>query len=221
MAPVRKQITNRSYSRSPQALVLALMDRGISDTRLLDAFSHVRREFFVPVEFVDRAYIDEPIIIGRDQVTTQPSLIAEMVLALKLTGKEKVLEIGTGFGFQTAILAHLCHEVFSVERFSDLALIAETNLRKAGVQNAKVVVGDGTLGLPEHSPFDSVIVSAAAPHVPQPLAQQLINKGILVQPIRRGGNDLVTSFQKINDVLVKKEEITPAYFVPLVGTFGI
>lgn len=144
-----------------------------------------------------------------------------MVEALRLTGKEKVLEIGTGFGFQTAILSRLCQQVFSIERLAELAMTAESNLRKAGIQNAEVVVGDGTLGLPEHAPFDCIVVAAAAPQVPQPLVDQLKEHGRLVQPIGPGGAETVTGFQKVNGVLVEKEEITGAYFVPLWEALGV
>lgn len=207
--------------RSQADLVLDLVDRGIRDQRLLQAFRQVRREDFVPARFVNEAYQDEPISIGHDQVTSQPSLIAVMVQALRLTGSEKVLEVGTGFGFQTALLSKLCREVFSVEILPDLATAAESNLRKAGIQNAKVVIGDGSWGLPEQAPYDAIIVAAAAPKVPQPLVDQLKDGGRLVQPIGPGGDETVTSFQKLHGSLVGEEEITGAYFVPLFGTFGV
>jgi protein-L-isoaspartate(D-aspartate) O-methyltransferase len=217
-----KQTTNEwRQAGSPEALVLDLVDKGIRDKRLLGAFTHIRRVDFVPAAFVSDAYRDEPVSIGHDQVTSQPSLIALMVQALRLTGSEKVLEIGTGFGFQTAILSRLCREVFSIEIVPDLAKAAESNLRKAGIQNAKVVVGDGSLGLPHHAPFDAVIVSAAAPNVPQPLIDQLKDGGRLVQPIGPGGEELVTSFQKLQGSLIEEEEITGACFVPLWGAFGV
>jgi protein-L-isoaspartate(D-aspartate) O-methyltransferase len=206
---------------SPATLVRDLIEKGIDDKRLLDAFTQIRRADFIPQEFVSDAYRDEPVDIGHHQVTTQPSLIAVMVQALRLTGTEKVLEIGTGFGFQTAILSRLCQQVFSIERLADLATMAESNLRKAGIQNATVVVGDGTFGLPEHAPFEAIIVSAAAPNVPQPLVDQLKEGGRLVQPIGPGGGETVTSFQKIQGTLVEKEDITGAYFVPLLGAFGV
>lgn len=205
---------------SPESLVRILVDRGIHDKRLLDAFARVRRADFVPEEFTNEAYLDEPIGIGHAQVTTQPSLIASMVQALRLNGTEKVLEVGTGFGFQTAILSMMCRQVFSIERLADLAAAAESNLRKAGIGNATVVVGDGSLGLPDHAPFDAVIVSAAAPEVPQPLIDQLEDGGRLVQPIGPGGAETVTGFQKIQGNLVEKEVITGACFVPLFGAFG-
>jgi protein-L-isoaspartate(D-aspartate) O-methyltransferase len=206
---------------SPESLVRILIDRGIHDKKILDAFAQVRRADFVPERFTREAYIDEPVSIGHAQVTTQPSLIASMVQALRLKGMEKVLEVGTGFGFQTAILSRLCREVFSIERLAELAAAAESNLRKAGIRNAAVVVGDGSLGLPDHAPFDAVIVSAAAPEVPQPLIDQLRDGGRLVQPIGPGGAEAVTCFQKIQGSLSEKEVVTGAYFVPLLGAFGV
>lgn len=207
--------------RSPENLVLDLVDKGIRDERLLDAFRQIHRADFVPAALVSEAYQDEPISIGHDQVTSQPSLIALMVQALRLTGSEKVLEVGTGFGFQTAILSRLCQQVFSIEILPDLAMAAESNLRKAGIHNAKVVVGDGSLGLPDHAPFDAIILSAAAPNVPQPLIDQLKEGGRLVQPIGPGGDETVTSFQKVQGSLLEEEELTGAYFVPLWGVFGV
>ena len=206
---------------SPETLLRVLAGRGIHDQRLLDAFAAVRRVDFVPKEFSGEAYLDEPINIGHAQVTTQPSLIASMVQALRLAGSEKVLEIGTGFGFQTAILSKLCREVFSIEILAELAKAAGSNLKKAGILNATVVVGDGSLGLPGEAPFDAVIVSAAAPQVPQPLVDQLADGGRLVQPIGPGGAETVTAFQKIQGALVETEIVTGAYFVPLLGAFGI
>lgn len=220
MAEPRTKRTDTA-ERSPANLVLDLVDKGIQDKRVLDAFGQIRRVDFVPEAFAREAYRDEPVSIGHSQVTSQPSLIAVMVQALRLTGSEKVLEIGTGVGFQTAILARLCQEVFSVEILADLAMAAESNLRKAGIQNAHVVVGDGSLGLPAHAPFDGIIVSAAAPEVPQPLVDQLKDGGRLVQPIGPGGDEAVTCFHKLHEKLIEEKEITGAYFVPLWGAFGV
>ena len=221
MAQTSKRTAERAYKYSPEGLALEIINKGIHDEKLLNAFTQIDRKNFVPLEFINQAYEDEPLIIGHDQVTTQPSLIAQMVQSLKLTGHEKVLEIGTGFGFQTAVLALLCQKVFSIERFSDLAMVAEKNLRKVGIQNSKVVVGDGTLGLSQYAPFDAIIISAAAPQVPRPLVRQLRNEGMLVQPIGKGGNEIVTLFQKLDGRLIQKEQITAARFVPMIGTFGV
>lgn len=220
-AVAEQRINGRYPGRSPQDLVHDLVDKGIHDERLLDAFRHICRVDFVPTAFAREAYRDEPISIGHGQVTSQPSLIALMVQALRLTGSENVLEIGTGFGFQTAILSRLCQHVFSIEILTNLARAAESNLRKAGIQNATVVVGDGSLGLPDHAPFDAIVISAAAPKVPQPLIDQLKDGGRLVQPIGPGGDEIVTSFRKRQGSLLEEETLTGAYFVPLWGVFGV
>jgi protein-L-isoaspartate(D-aspartate) O-methyltransferase len=144
-------------------LVQVLRAAGIRDRRVLAAFGKIPRARFVPPAAVDEAYLDAPVRIPHGQVTTQPSLIAAMVAALGLTGSERVLEVGTGLGFQTAILAELAREVVSVERFPDLATQARANLAAVGLARVRVVVGDGTLGVPEHAPYQAIVVAAAAP----------------------------------------------------------
>jgi protein-L-isoaspartate(D-aspartate) O-methyltransferase len=162
--------------------------------------------------------MDVPIRIPHGQVTTQPSLSARMIESLALTGSERVLEIGTGYGFQTALLARLATFVWSVERFADLAATASRNL--AGITNVEVVVGDGSLGLPEHAPYDAILVSAAFPSVPEPLAQQLCGGGRLVQPIGPGGNEDVLLFEKHEGRLERVSFVTGAHFVRLYGEHG-
>jgi len=191
--------------------------KGMTDPRLLDALAATPRELFVPPDVAWRAQFDEPIPIGHGQPTSQPSLVAEMIHALRLTGTEKVLEIGTGYGYQTALLARMARRVYSVERHGDLAEHARANLAAAGVANAEVLVGDGTAGLPEHAPFDAVIVSAAAPEVPAPLASQLAEGGRLVIPVVRETSDIVTLYTKRRGELVELRRLTPAWFVPLIG----
>jgi protein-L-isoaspartate(D-aspartate) O-methyltransferase len=188
---------------------------------VLDAFRRVPRNRFVPPEWEERAYEDRPIPIPHGQVTTQPSLIARMVAGLRLEGHERVLEVGTGLGFQTAILAVLAREVFSIERFPDLAEWARRNLEAAGFAGVTVVVGDGTKGLPERAPFDATVVSAAAPAVPGPLVEQLAEGGRLVHPLGPGGDETVIAYRKDQGRLVEKARLTPATFVPLVGEHGL
>lgn len=202
-------------------LVRAARDGGVTDPRVLDALRTVRREGFVPREQVGAAPADRPIPIPHGQVTTQPSLVAKMVEALRLSGRERVLEIGTGLGYQAAILAGLAREVFSVERFADVAAWAERNLADAGVENVTIVVADGTRGLPEHAPFDAIVVAAASPEVPSPLVEQLAEGGRLVQPLGPGGAEAVTAFRKERGDLVSEGWVTDAYFVPLVGEHGL
>jgi protein-L-isoaspartate(D-aspartate) O-methyltransferase len=153
-------------------------------------------------------------------VTTQPSLIARMIAALGLEGEERVLEVGTGHGFQTALLAYLAGEVWSVERWPDLAETARANLERHGVRNAEVVVGDGSEGLAEHAPFGRILVSAAFPKVPQPLAEQLVQGGLLVHPIGSGGREEVALFRRTPSGLQRHRTITGARFVRLYGRYG-
>jgi protein-L-isoaspartate(D-aspartate) O-methyltransferase len=210
-----------SQTPGPEGLIETLRGAGIHDERLLDAFRRVPRSEFVPAESQPRAYFDVPLPIAHHQVTTQPSLLALMVQALALRGDERVLEVGTGLGFQTAILASLCREVVSIEWFADLAKQAGANLRNLGISNVTIEVGDGSTGLAERSPYDAILVAAAAPAVGQPLVAQLAEGGRLVQPLGRGGNERVTAFVKRAGQLVETGVLTGAHFVPLRGVFGI
>jgi protein-L-isoaspartate(D-aspartate) O-methyltransferase len=202
-------------------LIEALVDADIRDTRVIEAFRRVPRSGFVPVSWIHRADEDRPIPIAHEQVTTQPSLIARMVEGLRLRGGERVLEVGTGLGFQTAILAHLAGEVFSIERFPDLSERASSNLRAAGITNATLVVGDGTRGLPDRAPFEAIVVSAAAPRVPAPLLEQLAEGGRLVHPVGPGGRETVVAFRNVDGKVVTEAELTEAFFVKLVGEYGL
>lgn len=215
-------MSRRRARRNPaqEDLRRAVAAEGVSDERVLEAFRAVPRAGFVPPEVVDRAYVDEPLRIPHGQVTTQPSLVAKMVEALALRGPEKVLEIGTGYGFQTALLAHLASSVWSIERWADIAETASVNLARHGAANVEVVVGDGTMGLPQHAPFDAVLVSAAFPTVVEPLAEQLAEGGRLVQPVGSGGAEDVALFVKGPRGLVRRGTITGARFVRLYGKHG-
>ena len=204
----------------PADLVTASRFAGVSDERLLEAIGAVPRARFVPPDLAAQAYDDSPLPIPHGQVTTQPSLVAKMVEALELTSSDRVLEIGTGFGWQTALLARLAGELWSVERWDDLARTARANLERHGVENASVVVGDGSRGLPEHAPYDAILVAAAFPHVPAPLAEQLAEGGRLVQPIGLGGADEVVLFERRPGGLERSRLVTGAHFVRLYGEHG-
>jgi protein-L-isoaspartate(D-aspartate) O-methyltransferase len=193
---------------------------GVRDRRLLEAFRQVPRALFVPSQLIEQAYVDEPLPIEHRQVTTQPSLLAKMIESLSLVGDENVLEIGTGYGFQTALLSRLASYVWSVERFPDVARRARGNLARHGVRNVTVVVGDGSAGLPERAPFDAILVSAAYPSVPVPIAEQLGPGGRLVQPIGSGGNEEVVLFERNGGRLVRARTVTAARFVRLCGEHG-
>ena len=203
--------------RTPEDLVRAVVATGTRDPELLAALRAVPRAGFVPPDLADQAYLDRPLPIPHGQVTTQPSLVAKMIEALGLTGSGRVLEVGTGYGFQTALLAQLSTFVYSVERFPDVAETARDNLTRQGVANVEVVVGDGTKGLPEHAPYDAILVSAAFPRVPPPLAEQLAPGGRLVQPVGPGGEEEVILFENGPRGLVPRQNITWAHFVRLYG----
>jgi protein-L-isoaspartate(D-aspartate) O-methyltransferase len=202
---------------TPEDLVRAVVATGTRDPGLLAALRAVPRADFVPSDLADQAYLDRPLPIPYGQVTTQPSLVAKMIEALGLTGSERVLEVGTGYGFQTALLAQLSTFVYSVERFPDVAETARENLARHGVANVDVVVGDGTKGLPEHAPYDAILVSAAFPRVPPPLEEQLAPGGRLVQPVGPGGEEEVILFERGSQGLVPRQNITGAHFVRLYG----
>jgi protein-L-isoaspartate(D-aspartate) O-methyltransferase len=201
-------------------LVSAVARAGVSDPRVLAAVASASRAGFVPPELAAQPDLDRPLPIPRDQVTTQPSLVARMVEALQLSGSARVLEIGTGYGWQSALLGRLAAEVWSVERRPDLAETARTHLARHGATNVAVVVGDGSEGLPAQAPFEAILVSAAFPQVPPPLVEQLVEDGRLVQPIGPGGDEDVVSFTKREGHLHRLGTLTGARFVPLVGRHG-
>ena len=203
-----------------EQLVTAARRAGVADLRVLDAMRRVPRAAFVPPDQVELAYDDEPVPIPHRQVTTQPSLSARMLQALRLVEGEHVLEVGTGYGYQTALLAQLASFVTSIERWPDLAEQARRNLAAQNITNVRVVDGDGTEGLPSAAPYDAILVSAAFPHVPEPLVSQLRLGGRLVQPIGSGGDERVTVFECGADGLVSRDVVCHARFVRLFGRHG-
>lgn len=211
---------NDDWGRSPADLVTACRMSGVHEQRLLALVERVPRAAFVPPELIDEAYLDRPVMITHCQTTSQPSLIALMVQALALEGTERVLEVGTGYGYQTALLAGLAREVWSVELWPDMVESARRALAEQGITNAHPLVGDGTLGLPEHAPFDAIIVTAAFPEVPPPLIEQLAPGGRLVQPLGPGGRERVTLFTKGAEGLKKERVLAGARFVRLYGEHG-
>jgi protein-L-isoaspartate(D-aspartate) O-methyltransferase len=207
-------------STGPEDLARLVRATDVGDPRVLEAIVQVPRAEFVPAEYVDRAYRDEPIPIPHGQVTTQPSLVARMLEALALQGAERVLEVGTGYGFQTALLSRLAAEVVSVERFADVADAARDNLERHGARTVEVLVGDGTAGAPTRAPFNAIVVSAAFTEVPRPLSDQLALGGRLVQPLGPGGHDLVIAFERRPEGLARTADLTWAHFVKLYGAHG-
>jgi protein-L-isoaspartate(D-aspartate) O-methyltransferase len=198
-------------------LVDVIRAAGIENPQLIAAFETVPRAGFVPEQVVGSAYQDRPFPIPHDQVTTQPSLSAMMIEALELKPSDRVLEVGSGYGFQTALLARLSAHVTSIEMWDDLADAARRNLRAHSIDNVEVIVGDGSMGVPHRAPFDAVLVSAAFTRVPEPLVDQLAKGGRLIQPIGRGGNEMVTLFRKTEGRLASVRGVVPARFVRLVG----
>jgi protein-L-isoaspartate(D-aspartate) O-methyltransferase len=196
-----------------------LRRRGIYAENVLAAMNEVRRHEFVPPEGRDRAYADGPLSIGDGQTISQPLIVAVMASALELTGIERVLDVGTGSGYNAAVLSHLAREVFSIERHASLADAARERLTRLGYRNVLVVTGDGSEGWPEAGPFDAIVVAAAAPGVPKPLGEQLAEGGRLVIPV--GGfekQDLLQIIRQGQDFV--QRSLCPCRFVPLTGHYG-
>jgi len=196
-----------------------LIARGISDRRALDAFRMVSRHKFVPPDFQNNAYEDHPLPIGEEQTISQPYMVALMTQCLGLKGDEKVLEIGTGSGYQAAILACLAKKVYSMERFAGLAGSAAAILEELGYRNVEMVTGDGTLGWKEHAPYDGIIVTAAAPKIPDAYISQLNGGGKLVIPVGGSFSQILTVAEKRPEG-VSTTEVCGCVFVPLVGKEG-
>lgn len=197
-----------------------LVPRGISDSKVLDAFSKVPRHEFVPEELKRSAYDDYPLPIGDAQTISQPYMVALMTECLRLKGKEVVLEIGTGSGYQAAILGEIAKIVYSVERFPELAQRADKLLRSLGYSNINIKVGDGTLGWEEFAPYDGIVVTAGAPDIPSSLVKQLKDGGRLVIPLGRDGFGQVLTVVERAGKSVNISEICACTFVPLVGKEG-
>ena len=200
-------------------MVADLRRMGIRDERVLEAVSGVERHRFVPDGVRDLSYADGPLPIGHGQTISQPYMVAAMSEALGLTGDERVLEIGTGSGYQCAVLSRLAAEVISVERLPELAEAARNALTEAGCDNVRVVVGDGTRGVPEYAPYDAVLVTAGAPGLPRPLAEQLAEGGVLVIPEGGRGYQTLTRYRK-RDGNMTGEALMACVFVPLLGAHG-
>jgi protein-L-isoaspartate(D-aspartate) O-methyltransferase len=196
-----------------------LAARDVTDQRVLEAMRLVPRHLFVPPDLAEEAYLDTPLPIGCRQTISQPYIVALMTELLALHGKETVLEIGTGSGYQAAILAHLCRQVFTVERIPELGQAARRILEELGYHNVTVVEGDGSQGLPDHAPYHAIVVTAAAPEVPEPLKLQLAGGGRLVLPVGRHHGQILERWIRRGDDF-KRERLAPVAFVPLVGEYG-
>jgi protein-L-isoaspartate(D-aspartate) O-methyltransferase len=208
------------YSEQRQRMVSEqIMRRGVRDPRVLEAMRQVPRHCFIAREYADMAYSDGPLPIGQGQTISQPYIVALMSELLELQGDETVLEVGTGSGYQAAVLAHLAKTVHTIERHAALAEGAERILRELGIKNVIVHVGDGTLGLPSYAPYEAIMVTAAAPGVPPPLLEQLANGGRLVIPVGSTGSQVLERWRR-QDKALEQEHILPVAFVPLRGAHG-
>ena len=206
-----------AYSRERKRMVdQQMVNRGIRDERVLEAMLAIPRHDFVPPEQMHLAYIDAPLPIGNNQTISQPYIVALMTELLNLTGDETVLEIGTGSGYQAAILAHIAKKVYSIERIPELAERSRSLLHSLQLENIEVLVGDGSCGLPEHAPYQAIIVTASTPEVPKPLEDQLSEGGRLVVPVGSRAGQVLELWRREGQKLIS-EKLVPVAFVPLIG----
>jgi protein-L-isoaspartate(D-aspartate) O-methyltransferase len=212
--------TSDPFSQAREAMVEnQIIARGITDARVLAAMREVPRHAFVPEKFLSEAYEDHPLPVGEGQTISQPYIVALMTSHLELSGKEKILEIGTGSGYQAAILAKLANEVHTVERIPELAARAEETLNALGIKNVIVHTGDGSLGWPAAAPYDRIIVTAAAPAVPAELTCQLKPGGRLIIPVGERWSQMLEEWER-TDAGLEKRDVLPVVFVPLLGEKG-
>ena len=208
------------FARLRRAMVEEqIRERGIGSPRVLEALLAVPRHKFVPEESAGAAYADQPLPIGEGQTISQPYMVAVMTEAMELTGSERVLEVGTGSGYQAAVLSLLAREVYTVESVSSLAIVARRRLARLGYLNVHVHAGDGTLGLPEFAPFEAIVVTAAAPKIPPPLVEQLAEGGRLVIPVGQADHQELLQVRKAGGEAFSRV-LHYCRFVPLVGRHG-
>jgi len=196
-------------------LVMALRGGGVTDMAVLAAMERTPREVFVPERFSDQAFDDRPLPIDCGQTISQPLIVGLMTQALKIGDRDKVLEIGTGSGYQAAILSKLARRVYSVERYRTLSRIAEERFHSQGINNIVTRIGDGSLGWPEQAPFDRIILTASAPKRPDKVLEQLKDGGIAVAPVDRGKEQILVRYDKHNGEITQTDLMT-VRFVPLV-----
>lgn len=196
-----------------------LIPRGIKDGRILEVFTKLERHRFVPEEFRKSSYADYPVPIGEGQTISQPYMAALMTQSLEVSPEDKILEVGTGSGYQAAILAELAKEVYTVERMESLAGRAEWLLGDLGYGNIRIKVDDGTLGWKEKSPFNKIIITAASPRIPLPLTEQLAEDGKLILPLGESFSQVLTLVEK-KEKRLEHKQICGCVFVPLVGKYG-
>lgn len=202
-----------------ERLVETLREKGIRDLAVLRAFEMTPRHAFVPTGLRHRAYEDAPLPIGNGQTISQPWVHARYLELLQLTGRERALEVGTGSGYQTVLLAHLVAQVFSIERIAALLQQAQQNIQHAGVNNVSLLLGDGTIGWREYAPYDAILVSAGSPSIPQPLLDQLAEGGRLLIPIGDRDEQKLVVATRTNGTITSHES-SAVRFVPLLGSHG-
>jgi len=200
-------------------LVETLREKGIRDLAVLRAFDLTPRHAFVPTGVRHRAYEDAPLPIGSGQTISQPSIHARYLEMLELKGQERVLEVGTGSGYQTVLLSHLVAQVFTIERIAALYTAARENIARAGATNVSMLLGDGTVGWRQYSPYDAILVSAGGPTIPQPLVDQLAEGGRMIVPVG-GREEQVLKLVEKRGSEVRISDVAPVRFVPLFGTHG-
>lgn len=207
------------YRGARRRLIETLQENGISDLAVLRAFELTPRHLFVPSGVRHRAYEDSALPIGSGQTISQPSVHARYLQLLKLTGRENVLEVGTGSGYQTVLLSYLAARVFSIERVPELLERAREVIAECGVRNVSLMLGDGTLGWRQHAPYDAILVSAGAPDVPRPLLEQLADGGRMIVPLGDMDEQMLVMVTRHGDTFDRRD-IAPVRFVPLWGTHG-
>lgn len=212
-------LTGRRLERARRRLIQTIRECGIDDLEVLRAFDLVPRHLFLPDAVAHRAYDDAPLPIGYGQTASQPSLIALYLQLLRLGPTQRVLEVGTGTGFQTALLARLGSQVYSIERVRELSVRARTALDELRMANVALLVGDGTIGWSRFAPYDAILVAAAAPAVPGALLDQLAPRGRMLIPVGDRGEQRLTLLRR-TDRGVEAEDVTKCTFVPLIGRFG-
>lgn len=213
-------LSERRFERQRHQLIETIRERGIDDLEVLRAFDTVPRHPFVPESVQHRAYEDAPVPIGFGQTASQPSLQALYLQVLKLQPTDRVLEIGTGSGYQTALLAQLAGHVYSVERVRELSARARNALDRLRVSNVALLVGDGTVGWSRYAPYDAILVAAAAPTIPGALIDQLTSGGRLLIPLGGRDEQVLTEVRRDAHGNVVEQPVTRCTFVPLLGRFG-
>ncbi len=213
-------MTENDFARKRQEMVRSqLKRRGISDQNVLSAFEKVKRHLFVPPEHRRLAYADQPLPIGEGQTISQPYIVAYMTQALEPEAADRVLEIGTGSGYQAAILGEICENVYSIEIVPSLGKRARGQLNELGYDNVHVKIGDGYQGWPEHAPYDAIIITCAPTEVPAPLKEQLAEGGRMILPVgKQFSQDLVLLKKKGGELF--QEKVLPVRFVPMVDDAG-